>query len=91
MPELPEVETVKETLKHQILNKKIKNIIINYSNIIKEDLETFKFRLIGKSIIDIKRKGKFLIFVLDDINLICHIRMEGKFFLKETNLDYEKH
>ena len=91
MPELPEVETVKETLKHQILNKKIKNIIINYSNIIKEDLETFKFRLIGKSIIDIKRKGKFLIFVLDDINLICHLRMEGKFFLKETNLDYEKH
>ena len=34
MPELPEVETVKETLKKQILNKKIVDVNIYYSNII---------------------------------------------------------
>ena len=29
MPELPEVETVKETLKKQILNKKILDVVVN--------------------------------------------------------------
>ena len=34
MPELPEVETVKETLKKQILNKKIIDVQVYYNNII---------------------------------------------------------
>ena len=34
MPELPEVETVRNTLKNQILNKKIIDIEIFYSGII---------------------------------------------------------
>ena len=34
MPELPEVETVKETLKLKIIGKKIKNIDIYYNDII---------------------------------------------------------
>ena len=38
MPELPEVETLKETLKKKILNKKIKNIKILYDGIISNDI-----------------------------------------------------
>ena len=34
MPELPEVETVRNTLKNQILNKRIINIDVFYSGII---------------------------------------------------------
>ena len=37
MPELPEVETVKETLKLKILNKKIKDINVYYDDIIEID------------------------------------------------------
>ena len=33
MPELPEVETVKESLKIKLLNKKIKSMNIYYENI----------------------------------------------------------
>ena len=35
MPELPEVETIKEDLKQAILNKRIEGLIVNNKNVIK--------------------------------------------------------
>ena len=49
MPELPEVETVKEVLKTQILGKKIENIVIRYNGIIKQDSDYFVRNLLGKT------------------------------------------
>ena len=34
MPELPEVETVKEVLKKRYLNKTISDVLVNYDNIL---------------------------------------------------------
>lgn len=92
MPELPEVETVKEILKKQIIGKNIKDIIIRKDNFIQElSTKEFKKSLINKTIKDIKRRGKFILFYLDDIVLISHLRMEGKYYLKNSNVSYEKH
>ena len=91
MPELPEVETVKETLKRQILNKKINKIKILYDGIVASDLDKFKKQIIGQTIIDITRRGKWLIFSLNDYYLVSHLRMEGKFFLKNINDEVVKH
>lgn len=91
MPELPEVETVKETLKRKILKKHIEKIKILYTGIIEKDLEGFKKNIIGQTINDIKRRGKYLIFELDDYCLVSHLRMEGKFFLKKDEEKIEKH
>ena len=65
MPELPEVETVRNYLKENILNKKIINIDILYPKMIENDINEFKKKLINNFFIDIQRKGKYLIFVLD--------------------------
>lgn len=80
MPELPEVETVKNTLKHLTLNKTIKDVSVEWSNIIKhpEDTKEFIHRLKGQSIRDIQRKGKFLLFYLDDYALVSHLRKIGR-------------
>ena len=86
MPELPEVETVKETLKLHLIGKKIVDIITPYPNIIKTDLVCFKEKMINQEFLDIKRYGKYLIFELTDISMISHLRMEGKYYLRE-NLD----
>lgn len=84
MPELPEVETVKETLKTQILNKRIINVDVYHDNIISYPTTSkFKQQLINQKINDIKRKGKWLMFELDDYYLLSHLRMEGKFFIKK--------
>lgn len=81
MPELPEVETIRGTLKRFIEDKTIQDIEIHWSNIIKipADTDEFKMKLIGQTFRDIQRKGKFLIFYLDDYVLVSHLRMEGKF------------
>lgn len=84
MPELPEVETVRNTLKNQILNKKIIDIEIFYSVIIENiSVDEFISSLKNQTIIDILRKGKYLIFILDKGSIISHLRMEGKFFIRD--------
>lgn len=82
MPELPEVETVKETLKLNILNKQIKDVKVFYDKIIQNQTKNdFINKLKNQRFLEILRKGKYLIFVLDDYYLIGHMRMEGKYFL----------
>ena len=92
MPELPEVETVKETLKRKVLNKTIKDVRVIYPNIIENvDTNTFINNLKNQTIIDISRRGKWLIFHLNDYYLLSHLRMEGKYFLKDTKEEITKH
>ena len=91
MPELPEVETVKETLKKRILKKRINKIKILYDGIIASDIDEFKNKIIGETINDISRRGKWLIFALDNYYLLSHLRMEGKFFLKPFDEKIVKH
>lgn len=92
MPELPEVETVRKTLLKKILNKKITKVEVFYPNIIVEPtLEKFQKELTNQTIIDIKRKGKWLIFELNDYYLLSHLRMEGKYNLKKITDGYNKH
>ncbi|MFV0380192.1 MAG: DNA-formamidopyrimidine glycosylase [Anaerorhabdus sp.] len=91
MPELPEVETVVRTLEVQIKNEKIKNIEVLWDNIIVGSVSEFKEKLTNQHFREFKRRGKYLVFKLDDIYLISHLRMEGKFFLKEKNDPINKH
>jgi formamidopyrimidine-DNA glycosylase len=63
MPELPEVETVRRFLEH-FKGKVIKDVIVNYPKMI-ENVDVFKKSLIDKEIMDIKREGKWLIFVFN--------------------------
>ena len=91
MPEIAEVETVRNTLKKQILHKRIKKVKILYPKMIESDVESFKINLINNEFTDIKRVGKWLIFELNDFYLLSHLRMEGKFFLKNSNEEIVKH
>jgi formamidopyrimidine-DNA glycosylase len=93
MPELPEVETIKETLKLLTINKTINAVNIFWPNIIKQpdDTEHFKLLLKGQTIQDINRKGKFLLFQLDDYVLVSHLRMEGKYSVHKSSEPVKKH
>lgn len=91
MPEIAEVETVRNTLKNMILNKIIVDVNIIYPKMIESNPKQFKENLVGQSFIDILRKGKWLIFELNDYYLLSHLRMEGKYFVKNSNEKIEKH
>ena len=92
MPELPEVETVKETLKRLVIGKKIIGVTVNYNNIIEyPNVQLFKKEIINQTINDIKRRGKWLLFDLDNYYLLSHLRMEGRYFYKNKNDEHLKH
>ena len=92
MPELPEVETVCRSLRELVLNKKITFVDIFYERIIKSDLNEFKTLLVNQTFHRIERKGKYIIFVLDDYIIVSHLRMEGKYFLmKDEAINKHEH
>lgn len=91
MPEIAEVETVRNTLKKQILGKKIKKVNVLYDKMIESNVNDFKIKLIGQEFVDILRRGKWLIFETNDYYLLSHLRMEGKYFLKSAGDPIVKH
>ena len=80
MPELPEVETVKNVLKKHLIGLSIKSVEVYYPNMIKTDIKEFKKKLVNEKFIDIKRLGKWLIFETTNYYLVSHLRMEGKYY-----------
>jgi formamidopyrimidine-DNA glycosylase len=93
MPELPEVETVRKTLKKLVSHKQIENVTIYWPKIIKNPLEIEQFidALKGETIEDIGRRGKFLIIYTDQYALVSHLRMEGKYGLYPKEDPADKH
>lgn len=87
MPELPEVQTVINYLKKNIIKKCINKIDIFYDKLLKNsDIDEFKKFLLNEIIISIDRKGKFIIINLtNNKHLVIHLRMEGKLFFEEFN------
>ncbi len=92
MPELPEVETVKKALLKEVKNKEILSASIYWDNIIAyPTISEFKKQIQNQVIHDIKRRGKWLMFELDDYYLLSHLRMEGKYYIRKTDDPLEKH
>lgn len=79
MPELPEVETVRRVLNLWCKDQVIKKIHVYYPRVLENsDEQSLNSLLCFKKIIDVKRRGKFLVFDLDDYVMTSHLRMEGK-------------
>jgi len=96
MPELPEVEIVKRSLKNKVNYKKIKKIIISNRNLRFKIQKNFENILKGRSIIDVSRFSKYIILALDNQNYcLIHLGMSGTLHLikykkkeKTTNLSF---
>ena len=83
MPELPEVETIVRDLRKCVLNLKIAQIEICDAKVWRGKISP-QF-LVGQKFCEISRRGKFLIFKIDEnLFLIAHLRMTGQFFFVEN-------
>jgi formamidopyrimidine-DNA glycosylase len=86
MPELPEVETVRLQLKHKVLSKTIKNVTAFHMKTVAHDGSISK-KLRGKTIADIQRIGKLMIFSFvseSNLFLLAHLKMTGQFFFVDA-------
>ncbi|TYP74150.1 DNA-formamidopyrimidine glycosylase [Paenibacillus methanolicus] len=81
MPELPEVETVRRTLIQLVAGKRIERVTVSLPRIIQrpQEPEAFAAALVGQTIRTVERRGKFLRIMLDDLVLVSHLRMEGRY------------
>ena len=95
MPELPEVEVVKQSLNKKIKFKKIKKILVRNRNLRFKVPKKFELFLTNKLISKISRKSKYLVFHLNNKTfLIFHLGMSGSMHLSakknfiNTNLSF---
>lgn len=92
MPELPEVETIKNELAPDIVRHRISGVTLFWSRAVRYPLaEEFCSRLIGQEISGLGRRGKYLIFNLASGEvLVIHLKMSGSLLLKPASAEPDK-
>ena len=91
MPELPEVETVKRGLEEFIINENIKKVNLSKFSLRFPWPKDFVSKVVGKKIISVKRRAKYIIIGLsDNYSIISHLGMSGtyKVLKKSEAQDY---
>ena len=95
MPELPEIEIVKQSLDKNIKFEKIKKVVVRNRSLRFKIPKNFEIVLKNKIINKISRKSKYLILHLEDIYCVIHLGMSGtihlinrKNFNKNTNTSF---
>jgi formamidopyrimidine-DNA glycosylase len=91
MPELPEVETIRQNLRigfqdqPPLLGRLIQSAEVRWARSIAFPTpDEFRARISGQTILEIGRRGKYLIFHLSDNKLLIHLRMSGDLIVRNT-------
>jgi len=87
MPELPEVETIKNELLPHIVGHHITGVTLDWEGIVRQpSAKEFRSRLIGQEITGIARRGKYLILSLSSgALLVIHLRMTGSLLINQDS------
>ncbi len=93
MPELPEVETIKETLRPQLRGRVITGAELRLPRLLKiPEPDVFITLLKDKEIRDLSRRGKYLLVHLSDSHhLVFHLGMTGQLLYFPGNAPICKH
>jgi len=92
MPELPEVEIVVRGLKKVILNRTIASVAIKTPKINSDNYAGWKKDLEGKTVLDIRRRGKNILIELSDRYILwVHLKMTGRFYFLPEDSPSDKH
>lgn len=84
MPELPEVITVVDILKSEVIGKTLKTCHFFYPKLLKDNnTKEFVDNIKNQSIKNVTNRAKFILFELDDFIMISHLRMEGRWAIEE--------
>jgi formamidopyrimidine-DNA glycosylase len=95
VPELPEVETVRAGLAKSITGATIKDVVIHDARSLKRHLSgvaDFTNKLVGKRVLDVVRRGKFLWLPLsgESSALVGHLGMSGQMLIRTKDHPEDK-
>ncbi|MDG2395632.1 bifunctional DNA-formamidopyrimidine glycosylase/DNA-(apurinic or apyrimidinic site) lyase [Candidatus Thioglobus sp.] len=91
MPELPEVETTKNGLLPLLKNQVVSQAIRHRDNLRWEIPPHLNTTLAEQTILDIDRRGKYLLIRFDVGTLIIHLGMSGSIRVVDTDASLKKH
>lgn len=103
MPELPEVEVVRRGLERWVAGRRIVDVSVPDPRSIRRHslgVEDFRGNLIGTTVLDVVRRGKFLWMPLSDdpsvsdtphTALVAHLGMSGQLLVESPEQPHEKH
>jgi formamidopyrimidine-DNA glycosylase len=98
MPELPEVETIAESLRRAgevglaLVGESISGVTLRWPRHIAQPTPLeFEQLVRGQTVRTIRRRGKFLVLDLDHHALLIHLRMSGDLRMAESSAPLEKH
>ncbi|WP_317992808.1 bifunctional DNA-formamidopyrimidine glycosylase/DNA-(apurinic or apyrimidinic site) lyase [Bartonella gliris] len=87
MPELPEVETVRRGLKPVVTGAKIISVTLNRRDLRFPFPEALSERLMGRKIMDLDRRAKYLLFHLSqNETILSHLGMSGSWRIEDEVL-----
>lgn len=90
MPELPEVETVKNGMEKAMLGKEIKAITVRRRDLRIPLPNDFETALEGHTVQSLSRRGKYaLVFTSNDKCMVIHLGMSGRILIHGTDYTYE--
>ncbi len=89
MPELPEVETIKNELSPWVVGQSFTKVTILDAKVVcGGSAEEVRLGLLGRKVESLGRRGKYLIFRLSDgRSLIIHLRMTGSLLVDPEDVD----
>jgi formamidopyrimidine-DNA glycosylase len=92
MPELPEVETIKNELLPHVLGRTITGVELFWERIVRQpSLEEFRSLVIGKKITGLSRRGKYLFFHLNGGPvLVMHMKMTGSLLVDPSDTRFTR-
>ena len=95
MPELPEVEVVRRGLAQHVVGRSITDVAVLDPRSVRRHLagpHDFAARLTGRTVVDARRRGKYLWLALDGGDaVLCHLGMSGQFLLGDAGTEHPRH
>lgn len=91
MPELPEVETTRRGLLPWLQRAKISDVIIRQRQLRWPIPRNLKQLLTGQTVVDIHRRGKYLVFDFDAGHMLVHLGMSGSLRIVDDTAEIRKH
>lgn len=94
MPELPEVETVVQSLRPSVVGRPISQVWWSGKRLrLGRPLDLIKLQTlcIGASIREVERRGKYILIRFDGGTLLVHLGMSGQLRVQSTQIDRPHH
>lgn len=79
MPELPEVESVVRTLRPKLVGRRICEFTSLWARQVSPNVPEVRAALVDRRVEEVTRRGKYIVWRLDDGYLLVHLRMSGRF------------